>query len=261
MIDRLKDSLPSALRALLGRMRRRAFSYPQIVTVTALAPGGCRYRVWSDAERGRVVGLGGEGEFLRQFLDCIRGNDVVFDVGACVGLYSLHAALLGARVVAFEPDPTVRRHLRNNVRINRLREVVQIVPWAVSDRHETAALSSEGLFGRSPTLVPIEGRRRVKVVTDSVDRAIAVGEIPVPALVKMDIEGAEILALRGMLATLRRGDGPRMVFAELHPLLLPSFGSSVEACRSLVEDAGYACSASRQRANEVHCVFLRKGAT
>ena len=259
MIERLKTCLPPRLRIILGRLRRAIRPYPAILTIEGLVPTGCRFEVASDAERSRVAGLGGEPEFLREFLGVVRQDDVVFDIGACVGLYALHAARLGARSVAFEPDPVVRRHLRRNVRLNRLRASVVIVPWAVADRQASASLSSQGLVGRSPTLEPVRGRRQITVATDSIDRAVAAGELPVPQLVKLDIEGAEILALRGMAETLRRRDGPRLLFVELHPAFLPAFGSSVEECLALVYAAGYVCRSQRQRAEQIHCVLARKG--
>lgn len=257
MIRALKELLPAGLRIRLGRLRRRIVPYPYVVELDRVVASGCRFAISNEWERGRVESLGGEPEFLREFLSGVGPRDTVFDVGACVGLYALHAALLGARAVAFEPDPAYRRRLVKNVRLNRLRRSVRIVPWAVSDRSGTVMLYSDGLVGRSPTLERVPGRRGIPVATDSVDRAVAAGALPRPDVIKLDIEGAEILALRGMRETLARPDGPRALFIELHPLFLPGFGSSAEECRAILADLGYVARSEAHRADQVHCVYVK----
>jgi len=79
-----------------------------------------------------------------------------------------------------------------------------------------------------------------------------------PTLVKIDIEGAEILALRGMNKLLSSKDAPRYLFIELHPDFLKGFRSSIEECVTIIESFGYVAEYSRSRADQFHYIY-RKG--
>jgi len=65
-------------------------------------------------------------------LDYLQAGDVMVDVGANVGLYSLLAASVdGVRAIAFEPDPGARRLAEANVERNRLTDRVELRADAV----------------------------------------------------------------------------------------------------------------------------------
>lgn len=138
---------------------------------------------------------------MRLVLDYLRAGDVMLDVGANVGLYSLLAASIdGVRVKAFEPDDGARRVAERNVARNGLSDLVELSPLAVGAAPGSSAFST----GRGPMnrLVP-EGTaggqlRTVDLVTlDDVatDRV---------ALVKIDVEGDEAGVLDGAEQMLRR---------------------------------------------------------
>lgn len=201
--------------------------------------------------------LGGEPEFIRLLLDEVGPGQCLFDVGSCVGLYALHAALRGARVVAFEPDPAYRARLQRNIEINRLADRVKVIAWAVSDTKGTAVLYTDGVEGNSPSLELVGDRGSVSVSTDSIDAAMASHALPNPDVIKIDIEGAEILALRGMAGLLRSSAAPRCLFLELHPAFLGGFRSSVDECVGLMESSGYTRTYWQQRADQIHCIYRR----
>ena len=247
---------------ILERIRRmlgRSPSYPRRIKVRNLAPGGCVFEVTGPIEEGRVSGLGEEEEFLRLLLAEVECGDVLFDVGSCVGLHALHAALKGARVVAFEPDPSYRDRLIRNIKINSLAGSVTVVEWAVSDRNGTATLYSDGVEGMSPSLVDVGDRGSISVNSDSIDNSLAEGRLPIPNMVKMDIEGAEILALRGMRNLLGSNDAPRCLFIEFHPQFLTGFGSSVGECTEIVDGFGYRAQYFKHRTGQIHVMYRRCG--
>lgn len=75
-------------------------------------------------------------EKVRQYA---RSGATVVDIGANIGYYTVQAATLvgpHGRVVAFEPQPSVRQELASNLALNQLSNVM-IVPYALSDRAET----------------------------------------------------------------------------------------------------------------------------
>ncbi len=256
----------SKARQAAGRVLRfarhratRTRKLPRTIRVTEFEPKGCLFEVATPIEEGRVLSLGGEPEFIRLLLDEVGPGCCLFDLGSCVGLYALHAALRGADVVAFEPDPGYRSRLERNILLNRLTNSVMVIGWAVSDKKGTVSLYTDGVEGNSPSLALVGDRGSVLVDTNSIDDAMARQMLRTPDVIKIDIEGAEILALRGMAGLLRSSQAPRLLFVELHPAFLSGFNSSIAECVELIESSGYTRTYWQPRADQVHCVYQRSG--
>jgi FkbM family methyltransferase len=142
------------------------------------------------------------------FRELIPSADVFVDAGAHIGLFSVLAGRYGnpgLAVYSFEPDPYNQRAFRWNMAFNRCRNV-KLFPGAVSEKNSLARLLvSDGTIGSSLVLerTRIGGTHFLEVDTyalDSVLKDVSAKTI----LAKLDIEGAEIQALQGMAATLRR---------------------------------------------------------
>jgi FkbM family methyltransferase len=148
---------------------------------------------------------------------------IFYDVGANVGFYSLLSSLLvgRGRVFAFEPAPRNLPYLRRHLELNHAGNV-EVLPLAISDTIGQAQFQIEpsGLMGH----LARGGSAEVSTVT--LDSLVESGRIAPPNFVKMDIEGAELLALRGS----------SLVFRRFHPVLfLATHGASVETeCRGLL---------------------------
>jgi FkbM family methyltransferase len=246
--------LTGIARRLAGRLLSTARG-PRIVTIRAFHSEGCRFEVRDGVESFRVERFGGEEEFLRLILAEVRPGDTVYDVGACIGMVAIHAAKLGATVVAFEPDPGYRERLATNLALNGTS--AQVIRWAVSENAGEASLYTDGAGSASPSLRQKGKRGRLTVRTQSIDAALKAGEIQPPDVIKMDIEGAEILALRGMSDLLRSPHSPRAIFLELHPDMLPDFGSSSDEVLAVLESAGYVLGHETARAGQIHLVFRK----
>jgi FkbM family methyltransferase len=124
-----------------------------------------------------------------------RARDLYIDVGANVGVYSLWAADLGARVIAIEPDPVAASRLRANVQLNPGISVT-VVEAAAAEHDGTTTLTT-GLDAENR----LGGEREVRAARlDS----IVEGE-PVVAGIKIDVEGAERLVLEGAFRLLGSG--------------------------------------------------------
>jgi FkbM family methyltransferase len=192
-------------------------------------------RVLGGALAGARINLGGsalgylagnaEADVQQTLADVVQPGQVVYDVGANIGFFTiLCARLVGprGRVYAFEPMPDNAATLRHNVAINQLANVT-VVEQALSASSGTAelfispwsafhSLNVEGAVKR-------ENRGRdaappIEVQTVTLDRFVSERGAPPPDLVKLDVEGAEILALEGMRETLRAA-GP-LLLCELH---------------------------------------------
>jgi FkbM family methyltransferase len=127
----------------------------------------------------------------------MRPTDVFYDIGANSGYYSLIAATRCRKVIAFEPFPRNIARFRANVKLNKLGNV-SLVDSALSDRVETMKFA-EGRDTESGRL-STSGSFEVKVT--SIDTFTC--EAPPPDIIKMDIEGGELLALAGSEKTLQR---------------------------------------------------------
>jgi methyltransferase, FkbM family len=168
------------------------------------------------------------------------------DVGANWGYYTLLAAhLVGplGRVVSFEPDPRLFPVLSENVSYNRLEQVTAL---------QVAAADEAGLLILSGYEEDCENRglsrlveqeagtngRTFRVQARPIDAMLDELDVETVDLLKMDIEGAEELALRGMLKGLERHRFRRIVL-ELHPSILAERGRTAQDVMSLLTDAGY----------------------
>jgi FkbM family methyltransferase len=151
----------------------------------------------------------------------------VLDIGANLGYFSLYLGSALAergsgrgRVYAFEPSPDVIARLERNLQLNPQLPVT-IVEGAVDEKDGHANLFLAGADWGHSSASLIEGAvdqvGAVKVRTYSIDSYAEQENLPPVRLVKMDCEGAEAAALRGMVAVIAR-DKPHIVLE-----LLPRF--------------------------------------
>ncbi len=169
--------------------------------------GGYKLRLYPDSTSASgVLYAGGyadwaEMSFLRHYL---RPGDGFVDVGANMGVYTvLAASRVGptGRVATFEPGPVSLRRLRENVELNGLQNV-DVHPVAVSDRAGTVSFDAAG--GTTGHLA-VDGKGAVETRSVRLDEVLGGGRW---AAGKMDIEGAEPLALRGAERLLAEANPP-----------------------------------------------------
>ena len=185
-----------------------------------------------------------EHSVMDVFTRLIKPGDTVIDLGAHIGYTSLYLAhLVGptGRLFAFEPQASSLRYLeRNAASVPQ----IEIVPKAASDQTGQTDFFVDEDTGENSTIVPTEFEHvfaanrekaysderyhRTKVETVALDDFIASRGIR-PDFVKIDIEGAELLALRGMSRTL----------AEYKPGLMVEVTCDPEGVTRLLADLGY----------------------
>jgi FkbM family methyltransferase len=184
-----------------------------------------------------------EPETVRAFAALLAPGMTVLDVGANVGQFTLVAARrLGptGRVHAFEPTPELVAHVLSNLELNGLDNVV-VNEVAVSDATGHAVLhlveaddpGVNSIVNRSP------GARTLEVPTVSLDDYLAERGVGPVDVIKIDIEGAEMPALRGARDLLTGDDSPVLVL-EFHPTTLGYSGHSPDDLLGLLNSNGYA---------------------
>lgn len=223
---------------------------------------GCRLRfvVGTHDEIVRIDGLAGEYEYVARMLACLQHGDVVWDVGANIGVISL--LLVSARpdldveVHAFEPEPRNAAHLRRNLQLNPRGSRVHVHEVALSDRAGAGTLFVRGAAGcGAHSLTGKEGEACIEIALETGD-GIAERLGRAPNVVKIDVEGAEMSVLKGM--EIRLGQGRvRDLFIEVHPEKLRDQRIEPYEVESWLAERNMSLQYSHMRGNEQHHHFAR----
>ena len=156
---------------------------------------------WVNVTSNHYVGLA-EPDAMAFVAHLARGEDILFDVGANAGVYTVLAcATSGCRCVAFEPSPATVRMLERNVAINNLQGSVKIRQAAVGLSLGTVWLTTDA--GPMNHIAASEATRpgTVEVPVTTLDSEC--GEFGSPTMLKVDVEGYEFAVLAGARDTLR----------------------------------------------------------
>ncbi|MGD0173090.1 MAG: FkbM family methyltransferase [Anaerolineales bacterium] len=175
------------------------------------------------------------------FSGLLAETEVMVDAGAHIGLFSVLACRKGTSdlsVFSFEPDPYNGKALQYNLRKNRCANV-RVLPMAVSDTTGTARfLISDGTLGSSLILgrTNIGATHTLLVPTAALDFTLQ--EIPLKSLlIKLDVEGGEIMALRGMSSVLWRASKVAII-CEMNPAALQAGGQTPAGLVHLLQKQG-----------------------
>ena len=141
--------------------------------------------------------------FYSQF---IKKGDLVFDVGANVGSRSKLFLNLGAKVVAFEPQPELCDHLTQHLRLHKdfslmptgLGANPSVVELRISDAHVLSSMSNRWIEStrKSGRFSSYNWDKSIDVKIDTLDNML--NEFGVPTFTKIDVEGYELEVLQGL---------------------------------------------------------------
>lgn len=157
----------------------------------------------------------------------LRPDDVFYDVGANIGLYTIFAATrLGNNglAIAFEPHIPNANSLIENILLNQLEQKTQLVTLALTNHpgynkfnyHSMYAAASTSQYGRNS----YEGQVFNPVFVEikhgcSLDLLCSRGIIRPPNMVKIDVDGLDFEVLEGMRELMHSSKGPRSIQIEL----------------------------------------------
>ena len=188
----------------------------------------------------RFYNLKGERKVLSDVLKEVSNNDVFYDVGANVGLYSclVGSAAPKCSIYSFEPHPTNVEALKQNLQLNSVAST--IFQMALSDEDGRFELSSEGTESGlgEHSLDASESESTVPVTVRRLDTLRDEHDIPVPSVVKIDVEGAEQDVINGGIETFSDPDC-RTIYCEVHPDRISKFGGSYDELKDLLADLGF----------------------
>ncbi|MCU1384017.1 MAG: FkbM family methyltransferase [Acidobacteria bacterium] len=201
---------------------------------------GFRMQIDGSSQTGRMLYATGEyeSETTRIVTRFLAPGDTMIDVGANIGYFTiLGARRVGprGRVVAFEPVGRVRERLTYNLQLNDLTNVT------VRDE-ALSAQSGAAEFFTGPqddsglaSLRPLAASTRVSVMRARLDDLWDADQ-PI-ALIKIDVEGAEMAALEGMAGCLTRHSPD--VIVEVTDEYLRALGASAAALVGFLTGQGY----------------------
>jgi FkbM family methyltransferase len=182
---------------------------------------------WLLASRSNFFWGSYEPEQTAAFQRIIRPGDVIYDVGAHYGYYTLLSSALAGppgKVLAFEPSPANIAKLQRHLDLNQCRNVT-VLDLALSDHEGTARFDNQAGSGTGH-LSP-EGGIEVKLTTLD---ALA-SRFPAPKVLKIDCEGAEVEVLKG---------GEKTIRSARPSLFLSTHGEDLkQTCFRLLADWGY----------------------
>lgn len=177
-----------------------------------------------------------EQVFATRLANAVRPGLIGYDIGSWHGFFAGVMAAQGAGMVhVFEPLPENANRLRKLIALNPTKRIV-LHACAVGDRNteldlmvmpETSMAKLEG----SQFQAGLTSASRVRVPVRSIDSLVASCAAAPPDLMKIDVEGAELMVLEGARETLR--DFRPEIFAEIHSALL------LAKCTALLQNERY----------------------
>jgi len=199
-----------------------------------------------------------EKEFLTDIINDLNEDDVFFDVGANLGIFSCFAtsAITQGHIVAFEPYPPNIRQLKRNLSYNAAESDYDILDVALSDSHGSINFTSpdDDPGNQTGNISPTGESIEVEAITG--DELVDDGSVSSPTVVKIDVEGAEPLVIDGLEDSLNNSSC-RLLYCEIH---LPTeyrpsvetYGESRESILRKISELGFDIVYNETRGNEVH---------
>jgi len=239
----LRGIARKAFRALLNRR------YPGDALVSAEQNG----RLWRLRPEVALRGAFQELQTIEWFRSVVKPGMTVLDVGANVGQMTLELAeLVGprGRVLSIEPGAGNLEVLEIHVRANEMQDRVEVVAAACAETHggeveffvagENASsvgsghsLAGPDAIHRGTPDIAVHSVRCPRVSIDGLcsERGIA------PAMIKIDVEGAELKVLAGALGTLTKARP--LLRIGFHPFAFDDALAASDELRRLLSEAGY----------------------
>jgi FkbM family methyltransferase len=208
-----------------------------------------------------------EREFMTQLNLNYNFNAIVMDIGANIGIYTILLSHIypKAKIIAIEASPSIFEMLRSNCKLNNLLfpgSNVLLINKAISDKddittefyekHSMSTMLKEFLTNLSSTILTNQDELNKRVVrTITIDNLVETTGVNEISLLKIDVEGAEVLALKGAINALTQKKIKNMVI-EYHSL--ENYNYIIKLLEE--EELGYTIINSQERYNNKETEFV-----
>ncbi|MEI8327964.1 MAG: FkbM family methyltransferase [Candidatus Taylorbacteria bacterium] len=199
--------------------------HPSWQTILSGPLKGCELYVDPSGEWQSQMLNGTYDDFFFKFLENIDlTGKTAFDVGAHLGFHTLHFAQKvgpSGSAVAFEPNPINIQRLQMIVEHNKdIAKRITLIKKAISDKKGSISflcadiiedgsscggfIEGSDTFYEKSSYEEKRGFRPITVETISLDEIVQSGMVKKPDIIKIDIEGAEYLALKGAVSIIKK---------------------------------------------------------
>lgn len=188
-----------------------------------------------------------ERQTLGVMMRLLQPGDVFWDIGANFGICTLLAAQRTGptgHVVSWEASPAAFQVLCRHVGLNRLSDRVQTVRGAINDgtsRWVDFLVDQGDILATTNRIKVMANADLASIRTEAGSLDDWSVRLPrQPALIKIDIEGAEVLALNGAKRLMSEPTGTRpILIVAVHPQFLPEYGCRPEDIERIAGERGY----------------------
>ncbi|MBT1705496.1 FkbM family methyltransferase [Chryseosolibacter indicus] len=247
--------IPFAFSGFFYRRKRAALSSGSNITLIENFDSNIKLKIDINRTMGCAIYWTGFHEYKELlFLHKYLMPDMVFiDVGANLGEYTLFCCkrLANGRVLSFEPLPSIRKFLLENIELNGFKNAI-VYDCGLSDENKRLAIyevedTHEGLA----TIYPGERviKQKIEVELKRMDDAL-VNQNRVD-FIKIDIEGAELMALRGGLNTIKKFRP--IVMLELNQKTYEAAGYTIEDIHIFFKELNYQSYSIERRGKISKC--------
>jgi FkbM family methyltransferase len=148
----------------------------------------------------------------------INKNDTIIDAGAYTGIFSIYAAKktgIKGKVLAFEPDPYNYLRLKQNIQLNKISNIV-LVKKGLYSKIGKMKMDIQG-FGSTIMLNQYKNQTALNnIQVTTLDKELTRLKTKRVNFIKMDIEGAEIEAVKGCIKTIHSNKNIFFAIASYH---------------------------------------------
>lgn len=221
--------LSVALNVMPRLVRVRINARTRLTGTMDYRPSPIRMHVDSLTELGRLRSCIKEPGTVAWLEEFMGSDDVLYDIGANVGAYSLIAASKvmngNGKVVSFEPSYRNFSRLNENLELNGVSEKVIPISVALSNSVDIARFrfSSVEIGAALHNMEGATLRRNARpsvavsnVLTMPLDQLVPMFDLPMPTMIKLDVDGPELEILQGA-ATILEHPGLRTIQIEVEP--------------------------------------------
>jgi FkbM family methyltransferase len=228
---------------MINSIKSFAYSLLDLVTLYKGVPRSMNgYTIRFPARWSRYYRDGYEKDTFDFFRKNAKQGDTILDIGAHIGLYCVPLSKSvgeNGKVFCFEPTPTTYSILLKTIELNKCRNVTP-VNAAISDKTGsiTFNLTSDSGEGSNANSMVTSNRTvaTMEIKAYSADDFRKENNLKI-AILKIDVEGAELLALKGASDTFRI-DRPLCILA-LHPNSIQNFGHSLKQIWDVIQQNNY----------------------
>ncbi len=136
-------------------------------------------------------------------------TDIFYDIGSNVGVYSLMAAQLrSVRTFSFEMELMNCSIQHQNIHLNQLQSLITLIPFALSETRSVRSVyfkdisPGDALHSIDAPSPALDMKRKLKtigssILTFSLDEIVESFDLPMPTILKLDVDGVELNILKG----------------------------------------------------------------